>query len=762
MKHFWHKWYTKVVDLLPFTLLAIGTAVLPILYLPITRDSINPAKELVLFLLTATAVLAWLLRIILVKEVHLRRTILDIPLVLFAACTGVSFLFSGAQSTSFFGFTHQFVLHVLVIVPALIWTWLLIQEVRTPHRWHMAVIAFLSGGIASLVIFLFGHSVLLQGVFTALGADKIGFNTVSTLNSVFGIYVVCIALISVGLLLKKGTPVWAGVIPAIALFLGVYAMLKIGFTVVWVLFAIGLALLVLFGWLAVDRIRTGILSGVLFLTIGSILLAILGSPASIKMQLPAEVTLGVGTSWNIIQESILEGIKPFLVGSGPGMFVYDFSLHRPALFNTNNIVSGVRFFMPFNTLFALGSEFGLLGMVSFLVLVLVVLGSVVTSWTQLSHNRFQQVARFLAHKEPVSLDGFVLSIAWIVATIGMGVVFYDVTLWWSWWWLLGMSVVGLSVGAQTLIQEKKMTLRLSPQYSLLVSFGLVVVSTVVIIFGAYGVRYYLAETWFTKAQQANVQTSESYIRQALVYRPGYARYRTALAQVYLQQARIETEKETPDEQLLAELLAMAVNQAKLASDTAPYDVHVWDTLAFMYMNARTFAPDANAWAREALERAIALEPSNATLYWRLGNVYEFDEEQEEAEKAYRNAITLRPNYIAAYTSLGDLYEKQENIDDAIVAYQLALEQVPQETGILYHLGRLFYNRGGEGDLDKAEEAWILAVEQKPTYSNALYSLGLLYENKGDMSTAVSYFQQVRELNPDNTDVQLKIRRLLGR
>ncbi len=594
-----------------------------------------------------------------------------------------------------------------------------------------------------------------------IGADTVGFNTVSTLNSVLGIYMVLLALISLGLLLKKSTPLWAHIIPALSLVLSMYGMVTIGFTVIWVLCAVGLACVIFFGWLAVERVHVSVLSIALLFAIGSIALAVLGVPESWQRTLPAEVTLGVGTSWDITRQSLLSGVQSFLVGSGPGMFVYDFSLYRPALFNTSDVVSGVRFLVPFNTFFAFAAEFGLLGTVSFLVIILIVLGAVITSWKQLSFTRFQKVARFLRHQAPVSLDAFVMSIAWFVATIGMAVAFYDLTMWWVWWWLLGMSFVGLSVGAQTLMHEKTYALKLSPQYSLLVSFSMVLVTTALIIFGAYGVRYYVAEVWFTKAQHADITSSEQYIGQALVYRPRYAPYHTALSRIYLQQARIETEKETPDEQVVAERLALAVNQAKVATEMAPHDVDVWDTVAFMYMNARTVTPEANQWAEDALGKAIEREPSHALLHWRLGNVHEFAEQWDDAEASYVNALTLKPNYIAAYTSLGTLYEKQEHLDEAIIAYQLALEKAPTQTDVLYHLGRLFYNRGTVEDIERAEQAWLIAVEQSPNYSNALYSLGLLYEDRGERSEAVAYFQKVRELNPDNDDVRRKIQQLVG-
>ena len=125
------------------------------------------------------------------------------------------------------------------------------------------------------------------------------------------------------------------------------------------------------------------------------------------------------------------------------------------------------------------------------------------------------------------------------------------------------------------------------------------------------------------------------------------------------------------------------------------------------------------------------------------------------------AIDLKPDYLAPYVSLSQVYESQNHLDDALLLFQPVLPIIVNEPDVLFHVGRIAYNRRKEGDTELAEQLWKRVLEINPNYSNALYSLGLLYERKGDRNTAIGYFQKVRSIDPGNEDVKRKIQQLLG-
>jgi protein O-GlcNAc transferase len=167
-------------------------------------------------------------------------------------------------------------------------------------------------------------------------------------------------------------------------------------------------------------------------------------------------------------------------------------------------------------------------------------------------------------------------------------------------------------------------------------------------------------------------------------------------------------------------------------------------------------PDANQWAIQTLNRALELEPTNPVFQWQMGNAQAFAGNVEEAEERYKQAIRLKPDYIVAYVSLSALLESQERYDQAIAVYQPIFRQIEQNPEALFTLGRLFFNRNTEGDLERAETVLTQSIELNENYANARYILGLVYERMGNTAAALEQFDYIARLNPDNAEVQAKI------
>ncbi|MDP1709781.1 MAG: tetratricopeptide repeat protein, partial [Candidatus Komeilibacteria bacterium] len=220
-------------------------------------------------------------------------------------------------------------------------------------------------------------------------------------------------------------------------------------------------------------------------------------------------------------------------------------------------------------------------------------------------------------------------------------------------------------------------------------------------------------------------------------------------------------KTKPDVTTVSNLVAQAVNEAKIATDLSPKSVALWENLSTMYENAAALVPDARNWAVKSLIQASELEPSNPVLFWRLGNNYSLAGNWADAIKSYKKAIDLKKDYVGAYLGLASAYEQNKEMDKAVDVYKTVLPAGISNPEFLFNFGRLLYNRNGKNDRDDSEKLWQEAVRLQPNYSNAIYSLGLLYEARGDKATALQYYYKVKDLNPENKDVVEKIRNLVG-
>ena len=280
--------------------------------------------------------------------------------------------------------------------------------------------------------------------------------------------------------------------------------------------------------------------------------------------------------------------------------------------------------------------------------------------------------------------------------------------------------------------------------------------------GVMGARMYVAETVYAQALTSkNYQEAQANLTKALGQRPNSDLYHAALAQVYLMQAVTLASTPNPDMQTISGYVAVAVNEAKKATEISPKSVAIWENLAIMYENAASLVPEAREWAIKSWQQAKDLEPTNPVLSWRLGNNYLLANKKDEAIKSYKEATELKADYLDAHMSLAQVYESDSKLDDAIEVYKKAFNLGTSNATFLFDFGRVLYNRNKEADRSDAEKLWLAAIRIQPNYSNALYSLGLYYETKGDKTTALQYYYKVKDLNPDNKDIIAKIKSLVG-
>ncbi len=755
--------YEKLFSKIGMVLFFIGTIFIPLFYLPFTSDVLTLPKQLLLYLLVLVLLLVWLTKVVLSKELIIKRTIFDIPIVALFITTLLSSLLSFSSSISFAGKTDIFLLNASSIIAFILWFWLFLQLVDTAKKWNLLVSALLVSFSLSSFFFI----VLDISIFDFLN-KYIVQNTVSQKSSLFGVFAGVGSIISLGLFAIKRKNWQSKILPVITFILTFIVLLKIGFTISWLLFAVGVGILLVISTSLLAEVNVVGLSFMFFVFLISVLFIFFGSPSFIKKNLPIEVSLGSKPSFEIVTESFLSNPKVFLFGSGPGTFVYSFSEYKPVEFNVSSMVWSTRFQYPYSSIFSILLELGIFGFVSFLFVLLLGLGSALSGWLKTRPSVWKKKdaeldSDFIAEEDGsvVRVEVFVIVVAWLVVSIGFVLVFYGLVMWWLWWWLLGAMIVSLSAVTPGLVKEKRISLHVSPQYSLVLSFSFVILVTAIIVFGVYSLKIYVAEVHFTKAiRSSNLEEVEINLQKAVGYRPNYADYYVAVARVELQKARIESLKEEPDSDLISSYVANAVNSAKIATSLQPKNVETWETLAVMYMNARSVAPEVNSWAKDAVQKSLELEPSNPVFYWYLGDISVFAKDTEGTEKAYKKAIELKSDYLSAYLSLSEFYESQENLDSAISIYTPVLHLVQNNPEVLFSLGRMFYNKNEENDDKQAELLWLKAVELTPNYSNALYSLGLLYERRGDKAMALNYFKKVEELNPNNVDIGNKVRAML--
>lgn len=115
-----------------------------------------------------------------------------------------------------------------------------------------------------------------------------------------------------------------------------------------------------------------------------------------------------------------------------------------------------------------------------------------------------------------------------------------------------------------------------------------------------------------------------------------------------------------------------------------------------------------AGAMRAFEHALALNPHDAEIHFRLGLAWRDQHRLDAAAGCYRRAIELRPDYIEAHNNLGSVLQMQNDMDGALAAYRRAVALNPDFGQPYLNLGRLLVSLG---DRDNAARTFRTAIER---------------------------------------------------
>jgi len=145
-----------------------------------------------------------------------------------------------------------------------------------------------------------------------------------------------------------------------------------------------------------------------------------------------------------------------------------------------------------------------------------------------------------------------------------------------------------------------------------------------------------------------------------------------------------------------------------------------------------------AWDRAevVLQKAVAAQPSQASLWRGLGYARLGRNRLAGAEEALTRALSLDPNDWRAANALGVALNWEKRPAEAQAAFQRALSIKPGNPAVLNNLGLAFLLQGQTGP---AERAFLAALESRQGFEKAANNLGALYAKLGRNDEALKAF-----------------------
>jgi tetratricopeptide (TPR) repeat protein len=159
-------------------------------------------------------------------------------------------------------------------------------------------------------------------------------------------------------------------------------------------------------------------------------------------------------------------------------------------------------------------------------------------------------------------------------------------------------------------------------------------------------------------------------------------------------------------------------------------------------------------ARQAIEKALQLEPQNDEFLAALAEIQIKQQEFSQACETYRKACAQKPGQYEVRYAQALIRAGKRN--DALRVLEQALLLNPQNVQAIYMLGTLNQEMGNP-------KSAILYLEQaaalSPQSSDILYNLGLAYEFSGNTERARTTYQKAMALNPDARDISAALQRV---
>ncbi len=714
------------------------TFLLPLFWLPIFSSPFELAKHQLLVVLSGLAFLAWSAKIILKdQKISFDLNLLDFSVLSFLIVGVLSTIFSFNSYISLFG-SYGIFSNGLISLLALGNVYFLIRDITSEDK------SIVKGLIKTFFI-SFGI-VLLVAYFSVTGlGKKMNVGNVSVQQKVFNS--TSFSLEGLSIFVAIGTVLLTGIIICsdfgkekilkFLLFASFGLLLLLDIFPAWIVVLVGLSVLTVLALIAgsfKDDINQLLLP--IFLIIVSVLFIFIDLGSASFLNFPQEQYLSQKFSYNIANQTLQEGGKEMLIGSGLGTWKNDFLKHRSVDFNENSILWQSRLSRSGNYISELIATTGLLGAVSYAALII-----------------FSLYGFFLLKNKKKALP----YIGSLMAVLAAQLVYYQNTvLAFVAWFIFGLGAVAWrdSLSRKASFQ-KTLSSKELPELNLSFSVLLILLSLAVIGGLLFTTKEAIADYYYLKAQQVenDLDKSISYLKKSINQNPNRSNYRNLLSQAYLNQAFEEYGKpaEEQDKMIIQGKVNQILNQIKVLEDKFAKDVSVWEIIGLV----RRDVQGSSEKAIEAFEKVLELDPKNPTVYTKIGSLYAGLEKMEKAREYYNKAQELKSNYYNAYLSEALSYEGSDK-EKTIEELEKVEEKFPSTTETKFQLGRI-YKEQNENDL--AISYLIEVLQLSPNHSNALYLLGSIYEEKGNLETALAAYERVKDLNPDNEQVESKIKEI---
>ncbi|KKP98048.1 MAG: hypothetical protein US25_C0013G0005 [Candidatus Moranbacteria bacterium GW2011_GWE1_36_7] len=741
---------------------------IPLFFTGLTLQGISLEKQIYFYFWILLALVSWVSKGVLTGEMKIRKTPLDIPIILLWLTFGISLFFSVDRWHSFWGYFGD-PSRGFMSITALVISYYLITSHFNKKRF-LLMTSFLIA--ADFVLALWAMLNLLG--MNLVPEKFVQYVPLSPIGSLTGLGIFLGAMLPIILVFvldifakrdeeKKISGMKKNVAAACllgVLLLNVFVLLTLYSFIAWLGVLVGISFFLIYILAQIVRPAENWtwLPMATFVLILAIL--IVGSNSIARIKLPVEVSPSYQLSLDVAKESLKDKL---LVGSGPATYGYDFSLHKPQNFNLNPYYN-LRFFQGAGIFFEAVSTVGLAGTIALILLVLtfISIGVYLLSINK-QKNKLYSLGLFSA--------ALVLIINAFAGKMEGSLI------------ILGVLLVALTVAMLLFESESEenylsLSLKASPKYALALAFVFMVVSAGVVFLFIFVGKIYAADFRAGQAMRAQKITADGSVTRlskAISLNNKESRYYILLGQELMSLANEEALKSEQDRNLglIQNYLNDSISTVNRARNLSPKDVAAVEALGQIYENSGLYVADSFNLAKDNYKKALELEPHNPAYWVKIGQIElaqagakKTPEEAKEllgqAKNSFQKAVDEKNDLAVAHYQLALAQEVLGDMDGAIKSIEQSAIIEQNNLNYIYNTARIHQSRGNEEDYKISETIYKNILSKNDKEINTLFSLGTLYEKTRRNSDATAQYQKVLELLPkENDEVRTKIQKMIS-
>ena len=629
----------------------------PIILWPFTSEVFEFNKIILTYLFTALIVGSWACLMIFEGKIILRRTLLDIPLLVFLASQTISTLISIDPTTSWLGYYSRFNGGLLSSICYSLLYWAFVSNIEASDVLKLIKVLFSSAFLVSTygVLEHFGidKDVWVQDVksrvFSTLGQPNwlaswlvaiLPITWVLTLKakdkfgwefwSYFGLSV----LFFWTLIFTKSRSGFLGLIVALSTFVVVYFLNKENQNKASANDFVKKGLIVAFSFFSICLISGTQWTPSIYQMLNS-----KNNPVTKQAVVGPALEVG-GTESGVIRKIVWKGALDIwknypIFGTGVETFAYSYYKYRP---QEHNLVSEWDFVYnkAHNQYLNIAANSGTFGIISYLLLI-------VLTFYLLTKTSFYAPALSAGYMSLLVTNFF-----------GFSVVPTDILF-------FLFPAIAIAATKQTEQKTKSEKIVNSTQKIFATLVGLTVLYTVFLIG-----KYWMADLKYSKGKDYNSRKrpdlSVNFLNSAINLQPKQALYHNEISMAYTTLAQSEFRQKNSSS--AAELTNLAISESQKATDLSPANINIKRNRFGMYVMLSSINPNYIVQAGQTLLETIKLAPTDAKLYYNLALFYIQVGRPNEADQTFKKTIEIKGNYKEARLAYAVFLIDKKNIKEA--------------------------------------------------------------------------------------------------